>query len=273
MVVDRVIRRLPMSPPVKCWGGLFYLHIVDVPGGQYYDSGYESGIIEIAESLCVLNQVRKGDVVVDVGAHIGFYTCMCGKLVGPEGRVIAIEPEPYNLEYLKMNIYLNNLSNVTLHECVVTDEVGTRNNLYLDPTGTTPGMNQLWEPTNGDGECVSVSGTTIDDLCRDYPKVNFIKLDIQGSEYKAIVGAQDVIRRSPNVSMLVECSENDLVKMGTSGKGLLGLLFRLGFAVYVISPHFQDNRLIDGLSLVGLFPGAREVVPDGVTVNLWCVKK
>lgn len=57
-------------------------------------------------------QLRKGDVFIDVGAHIGKYTILVAKIVGKEGLVIAIEPNPENYETLLENIKLNNLKNV-----------------------------------------------------------------------------------------------------------------------------------------------------------------
>jgi precorrin-6B methylase 2 len=76
---------------------------------------------------------KEGDVVVDVGAHIGRYTIIASKRVGPNGKVIAIEADPSNFEMLNRNVQLNRLANVTtLNYAAFSRE--TRIKLYL-PAG------------------------------------------------------------------------------------------------------------------------------------------
>jgi predicted RNA methylase len=55
-----------------------------------------------------ISELRNGDIVIDVGAHIGSYTIRCAKLVGENGKVIAVEPIPENLVLLKNNLEFNN---------------------------------------------------------------------------------------------------------------------------------------------------------------------
>src|SRR5919108_6579842 len=62
---------------------------------------------------------NEGDTVVDIGAHIGLYSLIAAKRVGPSGKVIAIEPDPENFKILKKNLLLNQLSNVEPLECAV----------------------------------------------------------------------------------------------------------------------------------------------------------
>lgn len=57
-------------------------------------------------------EIKKGDTVLDLGAHIGYYTLLAAKLVGEKGKVFAFEPEPTNFALLKKNIKINNYQNV-----------------------------------------------------------------------------------------------------------------------------------------------------------------
>lgn len=57
-------------------------------------------------------EIKKGDTVLDLGAHIGYYTLLAAKLVGEKGKVFAFEPEPTNFALLKKNIKINNHQNV-----------------------------------------------------------------------------------------------------------------------------------------------------------------
>ena len=65
-----------------------------------------------------------GDTVIDIGAHLGLYSIMGSKLVGKNGRVIAIEAHPQNFEILKRNISLNGLANVRTLHCATFFEKG-----------------------------------------------------------------------------------------------------------------------------------------------------
>jgi len=69
--------------------------------------------------------VERGTVVFDIGAHVGFYTLLAAALVGPQGTVIAFEPLPRNLRYLRSHIALNRVANVSVVEAAVADTGGT----------------------------------------------------------------------------------------------------------------------------------------------------
>ncbi len=68
------------------------------------------------DAMQYIKELRKGDIVVDVGAYIGSYTVRCAKIVGENGKVIAIESLPENLILLKNNIKFNKLNNVLIED-------------------------------------------------------------------------------------------------------------------------------------------------------------
>jgi FkbM family methyltransferase len=121
--------------------------------------------------------------VYDIGAHVGFYTLLASKLVGVRGRVIAFEPLPRNLYFLKEHLRLNGCSNVTVIAAAV---------------GDTPGVIGFEEePSSSMGRVSSagnlrVSMVTLDDLTGkgDIPPPNYVKIDIEGAEMKALDGAR-----------------------------------------------------------------------------------
>jgi FkbM family methyltransferase len=83
---------------------------------------------------------KEGDVVVDVGAHIGHYTIIASKLVCPNGKVIAVEAHPHNFKMLQYNIWLNELTNVTAMNYAVYSK-RARLELYLkEELGYTGGQ-------------------------------------------------------------------------------------------------------------------------------------
>lgn len=82
------------------------------------------GSYELEAQQLVIQTVRPGMVAFDIGAHVGFYTLLLAELVGPAGQVIAFEPAPLNIHYLREHIRLNRFANVTVIEAAVADSGG-----------------------------------------------------------------------------------------------------------------------------------------------------
>lgn len=133
---------------------------------------------------------NKGDTVIDAGAHVGFYTLKAAKKVGPNGLVIAIEPERKNYSILNFNIRVNKLHNVIPIRAALSDHDG-ESLLYLaerscshsliSPTNLVPGI-----------KSTKVNIVTIDSIIRKLaiPKVDLLKMDIEGAELNALKGAR-----------------------------------------------------------------------------------
>jgi FkbM family methyltransferase len=134
--------------------------------------------------LCRLSQ---GDVVIDAGANIGCFSLLASRKVGPNGLVVAVEPEPSNAACLRSNISLNGLTNVVVLERAL-DAVSDRT-VHIVRTGTTASVEGLgatldiWDPTAGKSRAV-VRTITLDDIVKrlSINKVSAIKMDIEGSE-------------------------------------------------------------------------------------------
>jgi len=82
-------------------------------------SFYESDV-----SMLMINVLRSGDVVFDVGANCGYFSVLAASLVGPSGHVVAMEPAPSCLARLKANLQRNAFANVSVVEKVVTEHAG-----------------------------------------------------------------------------------------------------------------------------------------------------
>jgi FkbM family methyltransferase len=151
---------------------------------------------------------KQGDIVVDVGAHIGRYTIIASKRVGENGKVIAIEAHPGNYEMLNRNIELNGLTNITtLNYAVYSKE--TKIKLFLPDEKSNHTIYNTLIPTRAkDGEkFVEVNANTLDNLLQQNgisQEVNWIKIDVEGAEYEVLKGAHDTISNSKNIAFLVE---------------------------------------------------------------------
>src|SRR2546422_5286600 len=82
------------------------------------------GIYEPLVTELIQNEVKTGDVVLDIGAHIGYYTLMFAELVGPHGKVFAFEPVPSNFALLQKNVQFNGYHSVALIQKAVSDKEG-----------------------------------------------------------------------------------------------------------------------------------------------------
>jgi len=163
---------------------------------------------------CLFEQfVSEGDTVVDVGAHIGYYTVIASDLVGKTGKVFAFEPDPTNFALLEKNLAVNGCDNVTAIQKAVSNAVGTTD-LYISPVNT--GDNMTCDDGNG-WPHVEVETTTIDEYFKEYPnQIDFVKLDVQGDECNVFSGMVKTTENNDDIKIVAEfCS--DVISRDTSG--------------------------------------------------------
>jgi FkbM family methyltransferase len=145
--------------------------------------------------------LKSGDVVVDAGARIGTFAVKASAAVGDRGRVIAIEPEPKNFSCLKKNIEANQLLNVIPVQKMLWSEARPLD-LYLSANDCS--HSSLCDAFYGStGESIRVDAETLDgilDTC-GIESVDFIKMDIEGSEVAALKGMRRTLK--PHVHLAI----------------------------------------------------------------------
>ena len=130
--------------------------------------------------------ITEGGCVYDIGAHVGFYTLLASVLVGNGGRVIAFEPLPRNIHYLKKHLQLNHCNNVTLIEAAVGGKSGNAF-FRIEPSSYTGYLS-----TEGRFK-VKLVGLDEIVLNGEIPPPDYIKMDIEGGEYLALLGAREIL--------------------------------------------------------------------------------
>ena len=134
------------------------------------------GIHEPIETKLVEGEINKGDVVLDVGANVGYFTLIFARLVGPNGKVYAFEPDPDNFALLKKNVEMNGYKNVVLVQNAVSDKIEDVQ-LHLVPEWG-PAHN-LFDSFGQNGISVTVKAIRLDDFFHDYDgRINFINICI-----------------------------------------------------------------------------------------------
>jgi FkbM family methyltransferase len=150
---------------------------------------------------------KEGDIVIDIGAHIGLYTIISSKRVGANGKVVAIEADPSNFEMLKSNIKLNQLTNVTpLNYAVYSKE--TKIKLYLPEveSGYTIYNTIMSNRARTEDKFVEVNANTLDHLLqlKGIMEINWVKIDVEGAELEVLKGATNVLSKSKDIALLIE---------------------------------------------------------------------
>ena len=176
--------------------------------------------------------VRPGMIVADIGAHIGFFTLLFSKLVGPTGRVFAFEPEPRNLELLRQNVSHNQCGNVSIRPFALGRTSGEQK-LYLDRRnfGNMSLASENITPSDREGE-VAVSVKSLDAELAGAP-LDFLKLDVQGAEGLVLAGARETLRERRPV-ILMEFWPYGLKNLGTEPREFLSELANFGYEFFVV---------------------------------------
>lgn len=139
-------------------------------------------------------KVKKGDIVVDAGAHIGLFAVKTAKAIGDEGMVIAIEPEANNLKFLEKNIRENELGNVAIVRKGVWNKKDRLKFFIRNETGSHGFLNPDWDSCGS----LEVEVDTLDNILTELgvKKVDFIKMDIEGAEIEAYHGMTETLNNN-----------------------------------------------------------------------------
>jgi FkbM family methyltransferase len=223
-----------------------------------------NGIYEPLETELVTKEIKKGDVVLDIGANIGYYTLIFAKLVGEEGKVFAFEPDPTNYALLQKNVDLNGYTNVILVQKAVSNRTG-KIKLYLCDDNKAD--NRIYNSHDG-RQSTEIEAIRLDDYFKDYDGgVDFIKMDIQGAEGGAIQGMLDLIEKNRNVKITAEFWPVGLKRFGIEPEECLQLLAEHGFQLYNINERAKKIESVSIAKLLETYSPNKDEY-----TNLLCVR-
>jgi FkbM family methyltransferase len=224
----------------------------------------EDGCFEPVETSLIVSEIKPGDVVLDVGANLGYYTLLLARLVGAEGKVFAFEPDPNNFRLLKKNVRANGYRNVVLVQKAVADRSAVTR-LHLSPDNK--GDHRLYD--SGDGRpVINVETVALDDYFADHEgAIDFIKIDIQGSEAAALRGMERLLQRHPALKLVSEFWPSGLRRNGADAGHYLGQLCRHGFQLLEIDERAEKITPVTVEDLLRRYDAETEEF-----TNLFCVR-
>lgn len=178
-------------------------------------------------------------------------------IVGPSGRIIAIEPDKGNIERIRMNAGLNNLSNLTILEHAVGEEKSIKNFYYTydpDCDGGAAWGSISRRPMSGYNKSFQVHVDKLDSMLIGEEKIDFIKIDTEGTEYSVLKGAEKIIAlMKPVISFEVNLTK--WADMDSSVSNMFGYLKDKGYDLflpqngYLIKLTWLSSRIMNVIAI------------------------
>lgn len=241
-----------------------YKNIIEIQGSKMYVNvydnslsmrrtfqGYASNLVHEQVTTDLFKKVvEKGNIVLDLGANIGYFTLLAAKLVGPEGKVYSFEPEPKNFSYLKKNIEINNYYWVFPFQKAVSDRNG-KTNLYICDYDTGhhtinrfDGVKDYSRGRETKEKSIEIETVALDSFLEGKTeRVDIIKMDIEGAEYLALLGMDKILRNNPNIKIFVEFFPLLIEKMGNSPTEFIRkILEDYKFSIYLIPDDYSASK-------------------------------
>jgi len=212
---------------------------------SWYLTGYEPYTSTLFKQFCT-----SSDVIVDIGAHIGYYSLLAAQN-NSKARIIAIEASPENSEVLRKNLSINKFD-VEVFNNVFSDRLGfTEFSLTEASDNCAVGGHQN-SPTI---KTILVENLIFEQLTIEFDKKVLVKIDIEGFEYSAILSLEDFIRKCTDITLIIEYNPEALKRQISSPYLLFEKLSELGFRLFAICDYQKSwteitTKNYDDLTLI-----------------------
>lgn len=181
------------------------------------------------------NIIRRGDYCVDIGAHLGYYTFQFSRLVGDEGKVIAIEPVSKFKNILQKIIHRKKYKNIILHQVALGGkgefvEMGIPR-INNQKKYAYARMRETFQDLEY-AETEKVRNVSGNELLANLPRIDFIKCDVEGAEVQVFTSMLTVVEQHKPVLLCEIIDKNELIKM-------CNMIFPFGYQLYIL----KNNKL------------------------------
>jgi len=215
------------------------------PNEAHIHSFLKAGVPYEPDVTRVLQRILEpGDVFIDVGANVGYFTLLGSTLVGPTGKVYSYEPDPKNIERIRYHCANNHIDNVEVIGRPVSHCV---EDVTFWFNKSSSGGNALWnpgeyfgDPNFNDGNTIMTSTTLSDEFdSRGLEKVKLIKIDTEGAEHAILRGAASWLKNQSVPFIIAELNSFGLQKLDTSFEKFIEFMYDNGYLAFLL---FLDGR-------------------------------
>jgi FkbM family methyltransferase len=236
---------LPESGVITCHGFELRYRRQDegIVGDILRTGDYEPETRRAVESL-----LEHGMTFVDAGAHIGYYTMLAAKLVGPEGHVFSFEPAPGTRKLLCDNVERNGFVPRTTIESFAIADCRKTLTFNIDEQSSVSSR------VVGSSETgAQLEATSLDEYFRNraWPPVHLVKMDIEGAELAGLRGMRELVAQNATIAVIFEIHAQNLHDQSVTVPDLFGELQQMGFSRFsILRQGFGEVRVPDEVDFI-----------------------
>ena len=233
---------------------------VSVQGHEMYLDSSDSlrlstnGVFEPHTTQVIKQNISSGDIVIDIGANIGYFTLIMAKGIRENGKVFSFEPEPKNFELLKKNVEINNYSNVILEKKAIGNKTGTAKLYLADRKNNvfSSGMHRIFRSdlVSQIADPILINIIKLDDYLQDLKfikKIRLIKIDVEGAEFDVLKGMNKILDENKEIKIVMEFSSENLEDYGSNAYDVVDFLMNKGFKLSVINEVEKRMEEVTGI--------------------------
>lgn len=184
-----------------------------------------TGCWEPEEAAFLRTVLRSGGSFLDIGANIGYFSLFASAIVGPTGRVIAVEPEQRNLDLLRANVWRNRAWNARVLPVAAQAETGY---VGLRLSAVNRGDHQVVDASTHTGDLVPA--VRLDEVLGGV-SIDVVKVDVQGVDHEVVEGLSEVVAQNPGIVLMCEFWLTGMEERGIDPRGVIIRYEQLGFRV------------------------------------------
>ena len=209
------------------------------------------GVYEPVESYLFQQFLKPGMIFFDLGANVGQYSLLAATEVGPLGQVHGFEAQKDNFEKFKSHCQLNSISGIIFPQFLAVWNEETLLEMKMPDNMTNNAGSFYAQKTEASSDLLKIKAVRLDQyiLHNHIPRIDLIKMDIEGAEFFALEGAEASIKKFLPV-IFMEINQAALEKMGCQATSISEKLFSWGYKAFQIGHSAETSGMITDLSQV-----------------------
>ena len=253
-----------VAAPVFGGARLMWIDLSD----RYVSLGCLQDAYEPVESRFIRGVLKAGDVFVDIGANVGWYTMLASTIVGDGGHIHAFEPRRPIVDYLQRTVALNGLDElITVYPIGLSNEIATETLMWGAESDNGGSASFVRGDASADMVCQAIEVRSLDGLNLDH--IDVIKIDVEGAEPLVLDGAKRTIERDRPI-IVTEILPSQLRRVcGWSADKYFDLFQSHGYCGYIID-HIRYGERVSGfpprwekdLVNIAFIPEGNSIVPS-----------